>query len=43
MDKGYNDSHSGIYFSRYLLWGDSKDLKQNIKSLEKKLNVKIKY
>lgn len=39
----WNDSHSGIYFSRYLLWGDSKDLKQNIKSLEKKLNVKIKY
>jgi len=41
QDKGWNNKHSGIYFSRYLLWGDSKNLNENIKSLEKKLNVKI--
>tara|TARA_R110001632_G_scaffold221609_1_gene352201 strand:+ start:294 stop:587 length:294 start_codon:yes stop_codon:yes gene_type:complete len=43
LDKGYNDSHSGIYFSRFLLWGKNTDLKKNIKDLESKLNVKIKY
>ncbi len=42
-DKGYNNKHSGIYYSRHLLWGKSKSLKENIKLLEKKLNVKIKY
>jgi len=42
-DKGYNNQHSGIYYSRHLLWGKSKFLKENIKLLEKKLNVKIKY
>jgi len=41
QDKGWNNKHSGIYFSRHLLWGDSKNLNENIKSLEKKLNVKI--
>jgi hypothetical protein len=42
-DKGYNNQHSGIFYSKNLLWGDSKSLKENIKLLEKKLNVKIKY
>lgn len=41
QDKGWNNKHSGIYFSRHLLWGDSKNLNENIKDLEKKLNVKI--
>ena len=41
-DKNYNNKHSGIYYSRYLLWGDHTDLKKNIKDLEKKDNVKIK-
>ena len=40
-DKGYNDKESGIYYSKHLLWGDSKTLEENIKSLEKKLNIKI--
>jgi len=43
LDVNWNNKHSGIYFSRYLLWGDSKNLNENIKSLEKKLNVKIKF
>ena len=43
VNVNWNNQHSGIYFSRYLLWGDSKSLKNNIKLLEKKLNVKIKY
>jgi len=42
MDRNYNNKHSGIYYSRFLLWGDNTDLKKNIKDLEKKLNVKIK-
>lgn len=42
-DKGYNNQHSGIFYSQNLLWGKSKSLKENIKLLEKKLNVKIKY
>ena len=42
-DKGYNNQHSGIFYSKNLLWGNSKSLKENIKLLEKKLNVKIKY
>ncbi len=41
-DKGWNDKHSGIFFSRHLLWGKHKDLKKNVKELEKLLNVKIK-
>ena len=40
-DKGFNNIHSGIYYSKNLLWGDNKSLKKNIKDLEKKLNVKI--
>ena len=43
IDKGYNNQHSGIYYSRHLLWGEKKSIKENIKLLEKKLNVKIKY
>ena len=31
------------YLSYYLLWGDNKSLKKNIKDLEKKLNAKIIY
>ena len=41
-DKGWDNRHSGIYYSRHLLWGESPDLKENIKTLEKKDNVKIK-
>ena len=41
-DKNYNNKHSGIFFSRHLLWGKHTDLKKNIKELEKLLNVKIK-
>ena len=41
-DKGWDDRHSGIYYSRHLLWGEFPDLKKNIKALEKKDNVKIK-
>ena len=40
-DKNWNNKHSGIYYSRYLLW-NTPDLKKNIKLLEKKDNVKIK-
>ncbi len=42
MDKNWDNKHSGIFFSRYLLWGKHRDLKKNIKDLEKKLKVKIK-
>lgn len=41
-DRNYNNKHSGIYYSRFLLWGDNTDLKKNIKDLEKKDKVKIK-
>ena len=40
-DKNWNNKHSGIYYSRHLLW-NTKNLKKNIKLLEKLLNVKIK-
>lgn len=40
-DKGFNDKHSGIYYSRFLLWTES-TLKAAIKKLEKKDNIKIK-
>jgi hypothetical protein len=40
-DKHFNDQHSGIYYSRHLLWGDSKDLKTNIQALENKDNITI--
>ena len=42
QDKNWNNKHSGIYYSRHLLWGKHKDLKKNIKDLEKKDNIKIK-
>lgn len=42
QDKNWNNKHSSIFFSRYLLWGKHKNLKKNIKDLEKLLNVKIK-
>ena len=41
-DRGWDNIHSGIYYSRHLLWGKHKSLKKNIKELEKKDNVKIK-
>jgi len=41
-DRNYNNKHSGIYYSRFLLWGDHPDLKKNVKALEKKDKVKIK-
>lgn len=41
QDKNWNNKHSGIYYSRYLLW-NTPDLKKNIKLLEKKDKVKIK-
>ena len=40
-DKNWNNKHSGIYYSRHLLWGKFQDLKKNIKELEKKDKVKI--
>jgi hypothetical protein len=40
-DKGYNNIHSGIYYSKNLLWGKNKTLEKNIKDLEKKLDAKI--
>tara|TARA_R110000772_G_scaffold97213_1_gene196381 strand:+ start:56 stop:346 length:291 start_codon:yes stop_codon:yes gene_type:complete len=42
VNVNWNNKHSGIYYSRHLLW-EKKSLKENIKLLEKKLNVKIKY
>jgi len=42
QDKNWNNKHSYIYYSRYLLWGKHKNLKKNIKDLEKKDKVKIK-
>ena len=42
VNKNWNNKHSSIYYSRHLLWGKHKDLKKNIKDLEKLLNVKIK-
>ena len=41
-DKGWDSRHSGIFYSRHLLWGKHRDLKKNVKDLEKLLNVKIK-
>ena len=40
-DKNFNNKHSGIYYSRHLLWGENKDLNKNIKKLENKLKAKI--
>ena len=40
-DKNWNNKHSGIFFSRHLLWGKFPDLKKNVKELEKLLKVKI--
>ena len=42
VNKNWNNKHSSIFFSRHLLWGKHKNLKKNIKDLEKLLNVKIK-
>ena len=40
QDKGYNNMHSGIFFSKSLLW-NTKSLKKNIELLSKKLNAKF--
>ena len=40
-DKGWDNKHSGIFHSRYLLW-HKPTLKEAIKQYEKKHNVKIK-
>jgi len=40
-DAGFNNKHSGIYYSRHLLWTDP-TLKEAIKKLEKRDNIKIK-
>ena len=42
-DRGYNDPNAGIYYSRHLLWGDEDNLKDNIKLLNKKDDIDIKY
>lgn len=42
-DAGWNNKHSGIYYSRHLLWGKHKSLNENIKALEKKDNIKITF
>lgn len=41
VNKNWNNKHSGIYYSRYLLWSEP-TLKEAIKKLEKLLDVKIK-
>jgi len=40
-DKNFNNKHSGIYYSRHLLWSEP-TLKEAIKKLEKKDKIKIK-
>jgi hypothetical protein len=40
-DKGYNNKHSGIFYSKNLLW-NKPTLKQSIKDVEKRFNIKIK-
>ena len=40
-NKNWDNKHSGIFFSRYLLWSEP-TLKEAIKKLEKLLDVKIK-
>ena len=39
-DKNWNNKHSGIYYSRHLLWSEP-TLKEAIKKLEKKDKIKI--
>ena len=41
QDKGWNNKHSGIYYSRMLLWTEP-TLKEAIKKLQKKDKIKIK-
>ena len=41
VNKNWNNKHSSIYYSRYLLW-NTPDLKKNIKLLEKKDKIRIK-
>ena len=40
VDKNYNNKHSGIYWSKNLLW-NKETLKESITDMEDKLNVKI--
>lgn len=41
VNKNWDNPHSGIYYSRYLLWTE-RSLKDAIKALEKKDKIKIK-
>lgn len=41
-NQNWDNKHSGIFFSRHILWGKFPDLKKNVKDYEKKHNVKIK-
>ena len=43
VNSNWNNKHSGIYYSRHLLWGKNKSLDKNIKALESKDNIIIKY
>jgi hypothetical protein len=40
-DKNWDNPHSGVYYSRYLLWTE-RSLKDAIKALERKDKVRIK-
>ena len=40
VNKNWDNPHSGIYYSRYLLWTE-RSLKDAIKALERKDNIKI--
>jgi len=42
-NKNWNNKHSGIYYSRHLLWGKHQSIQKNINELEKKDNIIIKY
>ena len=40
-DKNFNNIHSAIYMSKKILWGDSKNILTNLKSLGNYLEAKI--
>jgi hypothetical protein len=40
-DKNFNNIHSSIYMSKNILWGDSKNIITNLKSLGNNLESKI--
>ena len=43
VNPNWNNKHSSIYYSRYLLWGKYQNLQKNINELENKDNIIIKY